>query len=65
MTKFEIYAFILCLVVFVMLVCVFGYALIVIVKQELKLIRAGLEDESIVKEFNKINRKNRLRCNRG
>ena len=53
MTKFEIYAFILCLVVFVMLVCVFGYALIVIVKQELKLIRAGLEDESIVKEFNK------------
>ena len=53
MTKFKIYALILCLVVFVMLICVFGYALIIIVKQELKLIRAGLEDDSIVKEFNK------------
>lgn len=52
MTKFEIYSLILCLVVFVMLVCVFSYMLTIIIKQGLKHIKAGLEDEDILKEFN-------------
>ncbi len=52
MTKFEIYSLILCLIVFVMLVGVFSYMLIVLIKQTLKHIRAGLEDERIIKEFN-------------
>lgn len=53
MTKFEIYTTLLCLIVFVMLVGVFSYMLAVMMKQEIRLINAGLEDENIVKEFKK------------
>ena len=52
MTKFEIYSLILCLIVFVMLVSVFGYMLGILIKQSLKHIKAGLEDEEILREFN-------------
>ncbi len=52
MTKFDIYSLILCLIVFVLLVGVLSYMLAIIIKQELKHVKAGLEDEDIFKEFN-------------
>ncbi len=52
MSEFEIYSLILCLIVFVLLTAVFSYLLKIIIQQALQHIRAGLEDEDIVKEFN-------------
>ena len=52
MGKFEIYSLILCLIVFVILVSVFTFMLSIIFKQSMIQIKAGLEDESILKEFN-------------
>ena len=57
MSKFEIYSLILCLIVFVLLVGVFSYFLTIIVKQTLRQIRGGLEDEEIIKEFNTVSEK--------
>ena len=57
MSEFEIYTLILCLVVFVLLVGVFSYFVAIIVKQTLRQIRAGLEDEEIIKEFNTVSEK--------
>lgn len=57
MSEFEIYTLILCLIVFVLLVGVFSYFVAIIVKQTLRQIRAGLEDEEIVKEFNTVSEK--------
>ena len=57
MRKFEIYTLILCVIVFVMLVSVFSYLLAIIIKQWLKQIRGGLEDEEIIKEFSTDNTK--------
>ena len=52
MGKFEIYSLILCLIVFVLLVCVFSYMLCIIFKQNIIEIKFGLEDEKILEEFN-------------
>lgn len=52
MSEFEIYTLILCLIVFVLLVGVFSYFVTIIVKQTLRQIRGGLDDEEIIKEFN-------------
>ena len=52
MTKFEIYSLILCLIVLVILVSVFSYMLTIMIKQSLKQIKAGLEDEEIISKFN-------------
>lgn len=52
-TDFELYVFFLCLIVFVLLTALFGYMLAVILKQTVRLIRAGLEDRAIEKEFNR------------
>ncbi len=57
MTRFEIYSLILCLIVFILLVGVFSYMLTIIIKQGLKHIKAGLEDEDILKEFNSDGKK--------
>lgn len=51
MSEFDLYVFILCLIVFVLLTALFTYLLVVILKQMIRLIRAGLEDEAIKKEF--------------
>ena len=53
MTEFEIYVFILCLVVFTLLTTMFTYLLTSITKMELELIRHGHRDEAIKKELNK------------
>lgn len=54
MKNYEIYVFILCFIVFLMLTLLFSYVIIVITKMRLKMIRHGLEDEKIKIERNKI-----------
>ncbi|MBE6609163.1 MAG: hypothetical protein E7634_00665 [Ruminococcaceae bacterium] len=51
MSNYDIYVFTLCLLVFVMLTGLLGTMLVVLLKQGFKLIRAGLEDERIKKEY--------------
>lgn len=53
MTSFEIYVFILCLIVFVALTALLGTMLVVLLKQGHKLIACGVEDERIKKEYEK------------
>ena len=53
MSGYELYVFFLCLVVFVLLTTVFSAMLYYIVKTTLKTIRHGLEDERIIKEYEK------------
>ncbi len=51
MTSYEIYVFALCLIVFVLLVSVFSYMLILLLRLHFKALRAGLEDETIKTEY--------------
>ena len=53
MTDYEIYVFILCLIVFVMLTSFLTYLLVCLTKQHLKMIRHGLEDTKIRREYRK------------
>ena len=53
MTDFEIYSLILCLIVFIMLVSVFSFLIVSLVKLWFVHIKAGLDDENIVKELKK------------
>ena len=53
MTDFEIYSLILCLIVFIMLVSVFSFLIVSLVKLWFAHIKAGLDDENIVKELKK------------
>ena len=52
MKGFELYSFILCLIVFLLLVGVFAILIGHIVKTTIKLIKHGIEDERILKEYN-------------
>ena len=60
MTDFEIYVFILCLIVFVMLTGLFTYLIALTVKQQIKLIRYGLEDTEIKREYRKVKATSRV-----
>ncbi len=51
MTQYEIYVFILCLIVFVLLVSVFSYMLAVMLKLYFKTVHAGLEDAALKIEY--------------
>lgn len=53
MTNLEIYVFILCFIVFVLLTAMFSYFIVSIFKMELELIACGRRDESIKKKLNK------------
>lgn len=53
MTRYEIYVFFLCLIVFTALTALFSILLTLVVKQGIRLIRCGEEDEEITKEFEK------------
>ena len=64
MTKFELYSLILCIIVFIMLVGVFSYMLAILVKQNIKQVKAGLDDESILVEFNKEKNKKNGKCSK-
>ena len=51
MTSYEVYVFILCLIVFTLLTVVFACMLAIITKQSIRLIDAGAEDERIYEEY--------------
>jgi hypothetical protein len=53
MTDYEIYVFLLCLIVFLILTALSVVCLYIITKLTLRLIRGGLEDASILKEYEK------------
>lgn len=53
MTDYEIYVFVLCLIVFLLLTLLSVACLCIITKLSLRLIRGGLEDEQIKKEHEK------------
>ncbi|MBE6662318.1 MAG: hypothetical protein E7606_03435 [Ruminococcaceae bacterium] len=53
MTDYEIYVFILCLIVFLLLTTLSIVCLNIITRLSLRLIRGGLEDEKIIKEHEK------------
>ena len=53
MTDYEIYVFLLCLIVFIMLTSLSVVCLCIITRLSLRLIDSGAEDESILKEYKK------------
>ena len=59
MTNYDIYIFILCFIVFVMLTTLSIVCVSIITKLSLKLINHGVEDEAILKEHNKRRAKKR------
>ena len=61
MTQYEIYIFILCLIVFVLLTALSIICITLLTKMYLKLVRAGLEDDNLIKE-NEILQKRK--CNK-
>ena len=50
MTQYEIYIFILCLIVFVLLTALSIICITLLTKMYLKLVRAGLEDDNLIKD---------------
>lgn len=62
MSAYEIYVFFLCFIVFTLLTALFTTMLVYIVKQGIRLIRCGEEDETIIKEYerNKGRKPNRF-----
>ena len=61
MSGYDLYIFILCLIVFTELTLLFGFMLRYIIKQAIKAIRHGLEDERIKIEYEKEMRVSPLR----
>ncbi len=59
MTQYEIYVFFLCLTVFVLLVSLFSFLLSILIKQEFKLIKNGIEDERLKKEYTDSQKRNK------
>lgn len=51
MDGFDLYVFLLCLTVFLLLTATFGFLINYVMKLSIKLIRSGTEDEAIKKEF--------------
>lgn len=59
MTAYGIYSLALCIVVYVMLAGVFSFLVVMLAKSTLRLIRAGAEDDKIIKEFERKKPKKR------
>ncbi|MBQ9728706.1 MAG: hypothetical protein IJV85_03825 [Clostridia bacterium] len=57
MQGYEIYVFLLCLIVFVALTALFSVMVTLIVKQLIRMIRGGLEDEKIIAEWKEEQKK--------
>lgn len=53
MTDYEIYVFLLCLIVFVMLAGLSAFCIYTIAKLTLRLIKSGMDDEILVADYNK------------
>ena len=61
MTDYELYVFLLCLIVFVMLAGLSALCIYIITKLSLRLIHSGVEDENILQEHEK-NKKKTAKC---
>ena len=61
MTSYEIYTFILCLIVYIMLTALSIACITIIVKQSLRVIDAGLDDAKIIAEYRKRNQHKALK----
>lgn len=61
MSSYEIYVFFLCFIVFTLLTALFTTMLVYIVKQSIRLIRCGEEDETIQKEYARSQRQKKRR----
>lgn len=57
MTQYEIYILILCLIVFVLLTTLSIVSITLITKMYLRLVRGGLEDENLIKEYEKAEKR--------
>ena len=57
MKPYDVYVFVLCMIVFVMFVGVFSYLLYKLLSMNSKLIENGIEDENIKAEYEKAKRK--------
>ena len=60
MTRYEIYSFIICLIVFVLLTALSIFAITLIYKLTVKLVKSGAEDKKILAEAQKIKKNCRL-----
>ena len=60
MKPYDVYVFVLCMIVFVMFVGLFSYLLYLLIDMNRKLIRHGVEDEKIKIEYEKSQRKKRV-----
>ena len=62
MSNYELYVFFLCFIVFTLLTALFTTMIVCIVKQSIRLIRCGEDDETIKKEYkrNKSRKSNRV-----
>ena len=58
MAQREIYVFFICMVVMVLFVGVFSYLVTALVKSRLQIINAGLDDQRITTEYQKLKQKN-------
>ena len=56
MNGYEIYVFVLCLIVFALLTAVFSVLIASLVKASIRLIAGGLEDKRILAEYEKSNK---------
>ncbi len=59
MSDYEIYVLLLCIIVFVLLTTLSVFCVVLITKQSLRLINAGLEDERIAKSYTKKKKRER------
>jgi len=61
MSSYNVYVFFLCLFVFTLLTLLFSVMLVIMVKNYLKLVKHGLEDENIITEFEKMKMVSKVR----
>ena len=57
MTSFEIYVFVLCFIVFTALTALFSFLIATLIRLTVRLVRAGVEDERITKEYAQTQRR--------
>ena len=61
MTSYDIYVFILCLIVFVALTALFSFLICCIIRLTERLVRSGAEDQRILKEYTQMQKKKQSR----
>ena len=57
MSSFEMYVFVLCFIVFASLTALFSFLIATLIKLTVRLVRAGVEDERITKEYTQAQRR--------